>query len=102
MYLKGSFESFYKYVVIQFIVKNGNGFIFPHRIFLGKKHFWQKWWELKKKDSKFQILNVKSSVCSCLTWVLLKREAKRRNAKLLKRETVVRNGPKNFRDRFAV
>lgn len=67
MYLKGSFESFYKYVVIQFIVKNGNGFIFPHRIFLGKKHFWQKWWELKKKDSKFQILNVKSSVCSCLT-----------------------------------
>jgi hypothetical protein len=28
--------------------------------------------------------------------VLLKREAKRRNAKLLKRETVVLNGPKNW------
>jgi hypothetical protein len=32
-------------------------------------------------------------------WVLLKREAKRRNAKLLKRETVVRNGPKNLKSK---
>jgi hypothetical protein len=40
--------------------------------------------------------------CLGIVRVLLKREAKRRNAKLLKRETVVRNGPKNYRDRFAV
>jgi hypothetical protein len=51
---------------------------------------------------KLDVASIALFSCQNVSRVALKREAKRRNAKLLKRETVVRNGPKNFRDRFAV